>query len=86
MRDEKLQEFLDDCVAMAEALRCMQDKGAESILPDGATLKEEIFDRCFPGAEWTPVTVDGTVVCLLKEAKYRGFLFDCVRDQKEAEG
>ena len=74
------ETFLDDCVAMAEALRCMRDKGAESIDCDGVTLTEELFDRCFPGIEWKPVTVGGNVICEIKEAEYRGFRFDAVRD------
>lgn len=74
------ETFLDDCVAMAEALRCMRDKGAESIDCDGVTLTEELFDRCFPGNEWTPVMVDGTVFAYTKDAEHRGFHFDCVKD------
>ncbi len=87
MMDEKKQEilkqeFLDDCVAMAEALRCMRDRGAESIDTDGCTLEEEIFDRCFPGAEWKPVLLeDGEPIGLeIKQAVYRGFGFDCLRE------
>ena len=82
MMDEKLREFMDDCVAMAEALRCMQDKGAEAIDTDGVTLKEEIFDRCFPGTEWEPVLLDGgePMGIEIKQAEYRGFAFDCLRE------
>lgn len=86
MMDEKKQEilkqeFLDDCVAMAEALRCMRDRGAESIDTDGVTLKEEIFEKCFPGLAWEPVLVDGEPLGIeIKEAEYRGFGFDTLRE------
>ncbi len=81
MSDEKLQEFMDDCVAMAESLRCMRDKGAESIDCDGVSLTPAVFDRCFPGVEWAPVLVDGEPLGIeIKEAEYRGFRFDAVKD------
>lgn len=80
-RQEQVRDFLDDCVAMVEALRCMEDKGAEAIDTAGVTLLTEVFDRCFPGVEWKSVTVDGAVICQIKEAEYRGFRFDAVRDE-----
>ena len=82
MMDEKLREFLDDCVSMAEALRCMRDKGAEAIDTDGVTLKEEIFEKCFPGLAWEPVLLDGgePIGLEIKQAEYRGFGFDCLRE------
>lgn len=84
MRDEKLQEFLDDCVGMVEALRCMQDKGTEGFDTNGVTLKAEVFDRCFPGVEWQPVTIDGKPGGIeWKEAEYRGFTFDAIRETEE---
>lgn len=74
------EQLLDDCVAMVEAIRCMEDRGVETIDGMGVTLTEEAFDRCFPGMEWKPVTVGGNVICEIKEAEYRGFRFDAVRD------
>ena len=75
------QEFLDDCVAMVEALRCMRDRGAESIDCEGVTLREEIFEKCFPGLAWEPVLVDGEPLGFeIKEAEYRSHGFNCYRE------
>ncbi|MBR1689376.1 MAG: hypothetical protein IJ713_01220 [Oscillibacter sp.] len=49
---KETEEFLDDCVAMVEALRVLEGKGAEGIDTAGVTLTEEAFDKCFPGMEW----------------------------------
>ena len=77
---EKDREFLDDCVALTEALRCLGEKGVENIDTECVTLKEEVFERLFPGIEWEPVIMDGEQVTLLwKQAQYRGFMFDCLR-------
>jgi len=74
-------EFLDDCVAMCEAVRCLEEKGAESIDTEGVTLTEAVFDRCFPGKEWHAVLIDGEPIGLeTKTALYRGFVFDTVRE------
>jgi hypothetical protein len=84
MSDEKLQEFMDDCVAMAEAMRCLRDKGAEGFDPDGVTLKAEVFDRCFPGTAWEAVLIDGEPIGLeVKRAEYRGFAFDAIREAED---
>ena len=76
-------DFLDDCVAMVEALRCMKDKGAADVTAEGVTLAEAVFDSCFPGIEWEPITLpDGTDIGLeVKRAEYRGFSFDAIRDK-----
>lgn len=77
---EKDREFLDDCVALTEALRCLEEKGVEGIDTDGVTLKEEVFERCFPGIDWEPIIIDGEQVTLQwKHAQYRKFEFDCIR-------
>lgn len=77
---EKDREFLDDCVAMVEELRCLAEKGVEAVDENGMTLKEAVFERLFPGIEWEPVIIDGEPVTLeWKCTQYRGFMFDCLR-------
>mgnify|MGYP003571255735 CR=1 FL=1 len=77
----KDREFLDDCVSMCEAVRCMAEQGAVEF--DGREgiieLREEVFDRCFPGMEWEEVfTASGDPVGLReKTASYGGRLFVC---------
>jgi len=75
---QETENFLDDCVAMVEALRCLEEKGAEAIDAEGVTLKTEVFDRCFPGMEWSEsLTLEGYPTGLRqKTAMYRGFTFD----------
>lgn len=72
------EAFLDDCVAMVEALRCLEEKGVEGVDPDGVTLNAAVFDKCFPGVEWAEQTLeDGRPVGIrFKKAEYRGFDFD----------
>ena len=83
---EQLRDFLNDCVAMCEALRCLRDKGAEEIDCEGISLETEIFDKCFPNREWQPVLVGGEPIgCEIKTAEYRGFLFDTFREVENGE-
>lgn len=78
---EQVRDLLDDCVAMVEALRCLRDKGAEGIDAEGVTLTEAVFDRCFPGVEWEPITVKDKPIGLeIKQAEYREIIFDTVRE------
>lgn len=79
------EAFLDDCVAMVEALRCLEEKGAEAIDAEGVTLTAEVFDRCFPGVEWKEVrTKDGKFIGLYEKiAEYRGFEFGTVKEADE---
>ena len=82
---QETEDFLDDCVAMVEALRCMKEKGAEGVDPAGVTLKTEVFDRCFPGVEWKEVrTKDGKFIGIYEKiAEYRGFEFGTVKEADE---
>lgn len=79
---KKAEAFLDDCVAMVEALRCLEEKGAEAIDSEGVTLKTEVFDRCFPGVEWKEVrTKNGEFTGYYEKiAEYRGFEFGTVKE------
>lgn len=79
------EAFLDDCVAMVEALRCLEEKGAEAIDSEGVTLKTEVFDRCFPGVEWKEVrTKNGEFTGYYEKiAEYRGFEFGTVKEADE---
>ena len=80
MDEEKRTEFLDDCTALVECIRVLQEKGVESVDEVGVTLKAEIFDRCFPGVEWEKVKdMTGQPIGLrTKSAQYRGFEFAAV--------
>ena len=82
---QETESFLDDCVAMVEALRCLEEKGAEAIDAEGVTLKPEVFDRCFPGVEWKEVrTKDGKFIGIYEKiAEYRGFEFGTVKEADE---
>ena len=75
---QETEDFLDDCVAMVEALRCLEEKGAEAIDSEGVTLKTEVFDRCFPGVEWSKEkdALGHPMGIFIKSAEYRGFVFD----------
>lgn len=86
-RDPQTGKFLDDCVSSVEMLRCMADKGEESIDRWGVTLKAEVFDRCFPGMEWQDHIIgeDPLMVVKIKTAFYRGFIFDTLRSAEEDE-
>ena len=84
---KEAEAFLDDCVDMCEALRCLQDKGVETVDDDGATLSEQAFDRCFPGTAWEDaVANDGSKVTgiQVKRAMYRGFVFESFRLEEES--
>jgi|GEM_PF-3198438 len=77
--------FLDDCVSTVEVIRCMLDKGVEHIDGEGVTLKEEVFDRCFPGRDWQEYPIDGEPgwTFTVKTVLYRGFVFDAIKREKE---
>lgn len=81
------EEFLDDCTAMVECIRCLRDKGVEEIDETGVSLKSEVFDRCFPGVEWNEVRDrQGRFVGFYeKNAVYRGFEFGALRAAGEGE-
>lgn len=83
--DPEAMEFLDDCVSTVEVIRCMLDKGVEHIDGEGVTLKEEVFDRCFPGRDWQVYPIDGEPgwTFTVKTVLYRGFVFDAVKRDKE---
>lgn len=78
---KEAETFLDDCVGLLEALRCLQDKGVEAVDDDGATLSEKAFDKCFPGLVWSRPE-HGT---MSKRAVYRGFLFETFKLEEEIE-
>lgn len=72
-------EFLDDCITMAEAIRCYQDRGV-SFLPEAniICLKGAEFERLFPGAAWQEVESLQEMFpgAAKKQAEYRGITFE----------
>lgn len=75
---EGSRKLLDDCVAMAECLRVLRERGVTCIDDYGISLRTDVFDRIFPGMEWQEHrNANGTYIGILtKEVEYRGFRFD----------
>ena len=76
---KETETFLDDCVGLLEALKCLQDKGVETVDADGATLSEKAFDRCFPGTAW----IEPENGFVLKRAVNRGFVFETIKTAQD---
>ena len=78
MEEEKSIDLLDDCAAMVECLRCLEDKGVKHVGTDCVTLRNDLFDQMFPGVAWEESTTkDGEPIGIrVKTAEYRGFLFN----------
>ena len=77
-------EFLDDCITMAEAIRCYNERGV-SFLPEANIifLKGAEFERLFPGVEWQDVESLQELFpgAAKKVAEYRGFTFETWRTE-----
>ena len=82
---EGSRKLLDDCVAMAECLRVLRERGVACIDDYGISLRPEVFDRLFPGLEWQEhTTLDGKFIGIFeKTAEYRGFQFDTTTTEED---
>lgn len=73
-------EFLDDCITMAEAIRCYHKRGVVFVADeDTIELSEERFEAYFHGIEWRSVESLQELFpgAAKKQAEYRGYTFEC---------
>ena len=78
---KQTENLLDDCVAMMECQKVLRERGALCIDELGVELREDVFDRCFPGIEWEErLTKSGESLGIWRKfAQYRGVSFETMK-------
>ena len=81
----KNMKLLDDCVAMAECLKVLRERGVATLDEYGIELRPDVFEQIFPGLEWKEhTTLSGKFMGVYhKEVEYRGCLFETYKTEED---